>query len=208
MNFPSGELAPGAYVVFEVTDTGSGMDEKTRSRIFDPFFTTKFTGRGLGLASVQGILRTHHGAIRVESSPGQGSTFRVILPAIAAAESRAEPEPDREEFKGSGLVLVIDDEEIVLRTTKAILERYGYQVLTAPNGEQGVQMVSEKRDELRSVVLDLTMPVMGGEEALARIKEIDPSLPVVLSSATTRRKPWAALAKTRSPALFKSRPRS
>jgi two-component system, chemotaxis family, CheB/CheR fusion protein len=181
-NFSSGELTPGTYVILEVTDTGAGMDEKTRTRIFDPFYTTKFTGRGLGLASVQGILRTHHGAVRVESSPGQGATFRVFLPAIAKPGSRSEPEADEGELNGSGLVLVIDDEEIVLRTTEAILERAGYHVLTAANGEEGLERVREKREKLRLVVLDLTMPVMGGEEALARIKEIAPELPVVLSS--------------------------
>ena len=92
------------------------------------------------------------------------------------------PEPDPSELRGSGLVLVIDDEEIVLRTTGAILERHGYQILTASSGEQGVRIVGEKKDQLRLVILDLTMPVMGGEEALAKIKKIAPGLPVVLSS--------------------------
>jgi PAS domain S-box-containing protein len=180
--FAAAELNPGSYVSLEVTDNGSGMDEKTQAHIFDPFFTTKFTGRGLGLASVQGIIRAHHGTIRVQSAPGKGTTFHVLLPAVAAIKAQSVLEPDPKALGGSGLVLVVDDEEIVLRTTSAILERHGYRVLTVANGALGVQSVREKKDELALVILDLTMPVMGGEEALEKIKAIAPELPVILSS--------------------------
>ncbi|HTV16965.1 MAG TPA: chemotaxis protein CheB [Acidobacteriaceae bacterium] len=180
--YGTADIKPGSFVVLEVTDNGCGMDEAIRQRIFDPFFTTKFTGRGLGLAAVQGIVRGHHGAISVSSAPREGSTFLVALPA--AHERRTSPrEPTQPlDLRGSGLVLVVDDEPIVLTTTRAILERHGYQVLTAANGELAVDAVRENRDKLALVILDLTMPVMGGEEALGRIKQIAPQLPVILSS--------------------------
>lgn len=181
-NAAASELSPGPYVCLEVVDNGSGMDEKTQARIFDPFFTTKFTGRGLGLASVQGIIRGHHGAIGVVSTPGQGSTFQVLLPAVSTAIAQSAPEPKPESLYGTGLILVIDDEDLVLRTTSAILEGHGYQVVTAANGDLGVQIVREKKDELALVILDLTMPAMGGEETFAEIKLVAPKLPIILSS--------------------------
>ena len=182
-DYPADTLSPAAYVVLEVTDTGSGMDENTRSRIFDPFFTTKFTGRGLGLASVQGIVRGHRGAIRVQSKVGLGSTFTILFPAVHAL--RDEPtkvELKPEDLHGTGLVLVVDDDEIAQCTMRAILERNGYQVLTAANGEIAVREVREHKDELALVILDLTMPVMGGEEAFAEINVLAPDLPVILTS--------------------------
>ncbi|AXC14621.1 Chemotaxis protein methyltransferase CheR [Acidisarcina polymorpha] len=182
LNFASAELSPGKYVVLEVVDNGSGMDEATRARIFDPFFTTKFTGRGLGLAAVQGIIRGHRGGIRVSSSPGKGTLFQIVLPAIAEAMPAPALKPKFDDLHGTGLVLVIDDEQIVLETTRVILERHGYRVLTAGDGETGVAMVREHAAELGLVILDLTMPIMGGEEALGHIKTIAPEVPVILSS--------------------------
>jgi PAS domain S-box-containing protein len=180
--YPTTELLAGNYVILEVADDGCGMNEQVRSRIFDPFFTTKFTGRGLGLAAVQGIVRGHRGALQVSSTPGEGSSFHMLLPAVGVTRSRREPEAPSENVQGTGLILVIDDEEIVLQTTRAILERHGYQVLTAADGQLGVEAVREHREALVAVILDLTMPVMGGEEALRNIKQIAPSLPVILSS--------------------------
>ncbi len=181
-NFPSAELEQGKYVVLEVSDDGSGMDDATRARIFDPFFTTKFTGRGLGLAAVQGIIRAHRSGIKVISSPGKGSAFQIVMPALMNVPRPSNEKPKFNDLRGSGLVLVIDDEEIVLQTTRTILERYGYKVITASNGERGVDEVRKHKNELALVILDLTMPVMGGEEALKQIKAEVHGLKVILSS--------------------------
>jgi PAS domain S-box-containing protein len=181
-DYGSAQLEPGAYVVLEVIDDGSGMDETTRGRLFDPFFTTKATGRGLGLAAVQGIVQGHHGGIRVSSTLGKGTAFQIVLPAIQGAEAASTPNVDIQDLHGTGLVLVVDDEPIVLQIIQTILELYGYRVLTARNGEMGVQAVRDHLDELALVILDSTMPVMGGEVALGHMKALAPRLPVILAS--------------------------
>lgn len=179
-----GEIVPGEYVALEVHDTGMGMDQETIRRIFEPFFTTKFTGRGLGLAAVLGIVRGHKGALRVYSTPGQGSTFRILFPTIRDAIQRIEAEKQTsiDQAVGGASVLVIDDQDIVRRTAKAALERRGYEVIVAESGEEGVQLFQSLKNEISAVLLDLTMPGMGGEEALCRILTIRPEAKVILSS--------------------------
>jgi two-component system CheB/CheR fusion protein len=176
------QLSPGEYACIEVQDTGSGMDETTKARIFDPFFTTKFTGRGLGLAAVEGIVRGHRGAVRVQSTPGEGSTFGVLLPAapgralkgIRRAETRTEAPPRT--------ILVIDDEPLMRDTARHMLERGGHRVLTAENGEVGLEVFRAHQDQIDLVLLDLLMPVMGGEETRKRILALRADVSIVLMS--------------------------
>ncbi len=182
--FGTGEIGPGEYVALEVHDTGCGMDQPTLQRIFDPFFTTKFAGRGLGLAATQGIVRGHKGALKVYTTPGQGSTFKILFPAMAE-----EREPDKvappvviESATHSGTVLVIDDEEVVRRTAKASLERRGYDIILAENGTEGLQVFQALSNKISLVLLDLTMPGPGGEEVLRQIQRIKAEAKVVLSS--------------------------
>jgi CheY-like chemotaxis protein len=175
-------LNPGQYVTLEVHDTGSGMTPEVVEKIFDPFFSTKFAGRGLGLAAVLGIVRGHKGALKVYSTPGKGTTFKVLFPA-----STAKPLQRQEESglttRGSGeMVLVADDEVIVRQATKNMLERHGYLVVLADNGREALDLFRVLGDKVSVVLLDMTMPVMSGEEAFRELKQIRPDVRVVLTS--------------------------
>jgi len=178
------DLAPGLYVHLEVTDTGSGMDAETRSRIFEPFFTTKFTGRGLGLAAVLGIVRAHKGALKVYSEPGKGTTFKILFPAMAEGEDATRPSgvSPLAGWRGKGTILLVDDEESLIALGARMLEHLGLIVLTATDGLQAVELYREKGKVIDLVLMDLTMPHMDGAKAFGELRRLNPDVRVVLAS--------------------------
>ena len=180
------ELPEGRYVYFQVSDTGCGMDAETLAKVFDPFFTTKFTGRGLGLAAVIGITRAQKGAIKINSAPGKGTTFRILFPSCEkpAEESKSDTEM-AQDWRGSGTVLLVDDEAMVRQVAASMLKNIGFDVLEAADGHEAVEIFRAQKDEIILVLLDMSMPRMGGEEAFNEIKGIKSDARVVLSSGYT-----------------------
>jgi CheY-like chemotaxis protein len=178
----------GTYVFVEVADTGCGTAEDTLSRIFEPFFTTKFTGRGLGLAAVLGIVRGHHCALLLQSQPGQGTTFRVLFPASQRTSLSTTPErtpstpASARRRRETATVLVADDEEPVRSMVSSVLGMSGFTVLTANDGREALDVFRAHEDAIDAVLLDLTMPRLGGEEVLRGIRRQRADVPVILSS--------------------------
>ncbi len=177
------QLAAQHYVALEVTDTGCGMSHEVMGRIFDPFFTTKETGRGLGLSALRGIVRSHKGGLRIRSAPGAGTTFEVVFPAT----DHAAPEPPRPSSHVSApgrrvTVLLVDDEVNVRRACRVNLEQLGCAVLEACDGVEGLEVFAQHRAEIDFVLLDLTMPRMGGHEAFLALRKLDPRVRVVVCS--------------------------
>ena len=176
------QLPEGMYVFIEVADSGVGMDAETRTRIFDPFFTTKFTGRGLGLAAVLGIVRGHRGAIKVYSELGRGTTFKVLFPASQRAEVPREASAIRGIYEGKGTVLLVDDDESVRAVGRKMLERIGFSVVTAADGAEAIARFRERADDIICAIVDLTMPHVDGAETFRELRRMRPGVRVILSS--------------------------
>jgi two-component system, cell cycle sensor histidine kinase and response regulator CckA len=193
--YPAEQPPPGRYLYADVCDDGCGMTPETLARIFDPFFSTKFTGRGLGLAAVLGIMRGHRGTMKVTSAPDKGTCFRALFPCVANARPRpTTTHVPVAEWRGSGTVLVVDDEECIRTVAQNILQAFGFQVLSACDGEESIAVLRDNKDTVSAVLLDMTMPRMDGETAFQKLRAIRPDLRIILSSGFTEQEVAARFA--------------
>jgi PAS domain S-box-containing protein len=183
-NYPEENLSEGIYLYLDISDTGCGIEEDIQSKIFDPFFTTKFLGRGLGLAAVHGIVRVHKGAIKVFSKKGEGTTMRLLFPAL-----RYLPEKEKEReltapkvYANGRTILVIDDAEDICTVAGKLLGKAGFTVMTASNGQEGLEIFRASCEDISLIILDVAMPVMSGEKAFKELKLIKSDVPVILTS--------------------------
>lgn len=193
-DYEAPELAEGRYVVLEVSDTGCGMSSEVRQRLFEPFFTTKEHGRGLGMSAILGIMRAHRGAIRVYSEPDQGTAFKLLFPASGHLAETDTPEPRSGVWKGSGVALVVDDEDSVRNVAERLLQRLGFETIPAADGAQALERFREHRERVRLVVLDMMMPVLSGRETLSALRRIAPDLPIVIASGFNEQETISRLA--------------
>lgn len=181
-------IRPGKYIALKISDTGCGIDQKRIKQIFDPFYTTKFTGRGLGLAAVLGIIRGHHGALNLQSEKEKGTTFIIYFPLSVKHETVIEPDKVSSKTKNNANnlnVLIIDDEDYIRTLATRMLKIAGHTSFTAANGREGIRIFKEKSSILSCVILDLTMPDLDGEEVLKELLKINPQVPVIISSGYT-----------------------
>ena len=178
------DITLGNHVFIEVSDTGCGMDEATMAKMFDPFFSTKFTGRGLGMSAVLGIIRGHHGALKVDSEPNQGTTFRIVFPAVEnTLEQQKHVQNTVPQLDCAASILVVDDEQAIRDMAVMMLQEIGVtEVLTASDGQEALEIYAREQEGIGLVLLDLTMPRMGGEEAFAQLRRMNADVKVVLSS--------------------------
>jgi len=179
-------LPEGVYALLKVSDTGHGMTEQETSKIFDPFYTTKSAGRGLGLSAVQGIIRSHAGAIQVDSAPGEGSTFKVYLPYDQVGTNGTEDPPLTSQDQSAShakTVLVVEDEQTLRSAVSISLQKNGFSVLSAGDGHTAVDLFRARVADIEIVLLDLTLPGLSGTEALQKMRRMKPGVKVVLTSA-------------------------
>jgi len=177
------DLLAGRYIFLEVSDSGCGMNSATQQKLFEPFFTTKFTGRGLGMSAVLGIVRGHHGAMMLYSEVGKGTTFKVLFPLVK--NSTITPPTSATEqthWQGSGTILIVDDEETIRETASAMLEEMGFNIVTATDGLEGVELYRQHQQKIVAVLMDMTMPNLDGAGCFHALKQINPQVKVILSS--------------------------
>jgi CheY-like chemotaxis protein len=180
---PIGPDGGSGYLVLEISDTGCGMTPEMQARVFEPFYTTKFTGRGLGLAVVHGIVRGHRGGVRVESAPQLGTTFSVAVPTITQpADPLSRLAPSTAPWRSTGVVLVADDEDLVRDVAGTMLRQIGFEVVAVADGREAVHAFAADPGRFDLVLLDLTMPIMSGSEALRAIRQLRPDVPLLIMS--------------------------
>ncbi|MCF8099930.1 MAG: response regulator [Desulfarculaceae bacterium] len=176
------EIPAGTYVFLEISDDGCGMDAATQARIFDPFFTTKFTGRGLGLAAVAGIISGHCGTIKIYSEVGKGSCIKILLPTCDEPAEESRSVFSKLSVSRDKTVLVVDDDDLVRGVTRLALEKFGCRVLSAKDGVEGVELYKQHQEDIDLIILDMTMPRMDGVEAFRQLRKLNPQVKVILSS--------------------------
>jgi len=175
------DIPAGEYVCLEVTDTGCGMDEETKWRIFEPFYTTKFTGRGLGMSAVLGIIMSHKGALQLFTQPGHGSTFKIYLPSDNN-EAPVKIDTPSESWQGSGTILLVEDEDQIRNLARTMLTKLGFIVLEAVNGKEALELYQKNAADITLVITDMGMPVMDGYHLFHELKQLAPNLPIIISS--------------------------
>lgn len=182
------DAAPGDYVVLSVTDHGCGIPKELRERVFEPFFTTKDQGKGtgMGLAMVYGIVKNHGGAVSLYSEEGHGTTFRVYLPLARTPESAPAPSENRQPVRGTGRILVIDDEDVVREMAMDMLVALGYEVITAADGEEALEVYKGRMKDIDLAVIDMVMPKMGGRDCFRELKKLNPQIKAILSTGYSR----------------------